>query len=54
MQDDVKERAVNFDATAVVDETKFPESIHEEADPRPRVRLFSWAARGNPLNRFSS
>jgi len=32
VQDDVQQRAMDFDMTIVIDESKFSKSVHEEAN----------------------
>src|SRR5271169_1052609 len=34
VQNDIEQRAVDLQAAIVVNETQFPESVHEKADPR--------------------
>ena len=34
MQDDIEQRALDLQTAIVVDKSQFPESIHQEADPR--------------------
>ena len=35
MENNIEERTMDCQTTVVVNETQLPESVHEEADPRP-------------------
>jgi hypothetical protein len=35
VENDIEQRAVDLQPAVVVDETQFPEPVHEEADARP-------------------